>query len=241
MGSELSASSPYLKSLLLVDPGNEAVLQEDPQQRKLRTFEAVRALLLRATQRQPLVLAVEDLHWMDKTSEELLLYLVDSLPAARLMFVLTYRPGYQNRFGDRTYAHRLVLGPLSNQESVELAEGMLAISGFPSGVKNLIHRKAEGNPFFVEELVKTLLEMDVLRRQERLSGSLGQIKNRKAPMPKAASALRVPPVSKPIGTARAHCIARCYEFSLFWNASGRVISENTVDAAHNLRPYVLIL
>ena len=138
----------------------------DAQIRRLKTFEALRALIWKLAELKPLVLVVEDLHWMDKASQELLLYLADSCAAARVLFILTHRPGYQNPFGDRTYATRQVLNRLSDQESIRLAEGMLATLDFPAQLRGLITRKAEGNPFFVEEVIKSLLEVGALARQD---------------------------------------------------------------------------
>jgi class 3 adenylate cyclase/tetratricopeptide (TPR) repeat protein len=165
LGEELRPAIPYVKYLLSVDSGDEAVLRMDVQQRRVKLFETLRAMTLRGAEIRPLVLAVEDLHWIDKTSEELLLYLADSIAAARVLLLLTYRPGYQNLFGERTYFSRLVLRTLSEQESTRLAEGMLATSELPSELRDLIVRKAEGNPFFVEEVLKALLEVGALRRQ----------------------------------------------------------------------------
>ena len=164
LGEELRPAIPYLKHLLSVNPGEEAVTKMDTQIRRLKTFEALRALIWKLAELKPLVLVVEDLHWMDKASEELLLYLADSCAAARVLFILTHRPGYKNSFGDRTYATRQVLNRLSDLESIRLAEGMLATSDFPTELRGLITRKAEGNPFFVEEVIKSLLEIGTLER-----------------------------------------------------------------------------
>ncbi|MBI2947010.1 MAG: AAA family ATPase, partial [Verrucomicrobia bacterium] len=165
LGQELRPAIPYLRNLLSADPGDDGVAKLDAQMRRLKTFEALRGLIWKLAEGAPLVLVVEDLHWMDKASEELLLYLADSCAATRVLFILTHRPGYPNPFGDRTYATRQMLNRLSDQESIRLAEGMLATSDFPSELRGLITRKAEGNPFFVEEVIKSLLETGALRRQ----------------------------------------------------------------------------
>jgi tetratricopeptide (TPR) repeat protein len=165
LGEELRPEIPYIKYLLSVDPGDEAVLNMDVQQRRVKLFETIRAMTLRGAERRPLILVVEDLHWIDATSEELLRYLTDSIAGARVLLLLTYRPGYHNPFGERTYFSRLVLQTLSEPESTRLAEGMLATSELPAELQELIFRKAEGNPFFVEEVLKSLLEVGGLQRQ----------------------------------------------------------------------------
>ena len=166
LGAELQSAIPHIKFLLSVPPGDEAVLSMDAQQRRLKLFEALRVMMLRGGQRRPLVLVVEDLHWIDKTSEEVLLHLADSLPAAQVLLLVTYRPGYENSFGERTYTTRLGLRTLSDHDSLGLAAGMLAMAEFPSELRDLIIRKAEGNPFFLEEVLKSLLEMGALRQRD---------------------------------------------------------------------------
>jgi class 3 adenylate cyclase/tetratricopeptide (TPR) repeat protein len=166
LGEELQPAIPHVKYLLSVPPGDDTVLSLDAQQRRLKLFEALRAMMLQGGQRRPLVLVVEDLHWIDKTSEEVLLHLVDSLPAARVLLLVTYRPGYQNPFGEWTYTTRLGVRTLSDHDSLRLAAGMLAMAEFPPELRDLIVRKAEGNPFFLEEVLKSLLEVGALRQRD---------------------------------------------------------------------------
>ena len=166
LGAALQPAIPHVKYLLSVPPGDDAVLRLDAQQRRLKLFEALRAMMLQGGQRRPLVLVVEDLHWIDKTSEEVLLHLADSIPAAPVLLLVTYRPGYQNPFGERTYTTRLGLRTLSDHDSLRLAAGMLAMAEFPPELRDLIVRKAEGNPFFLEEVLKSLLEVGALRQRD---------------------------------------------------------------------------
>jgi predicted ATPase len=98
-GADLAEIAPYLRALLSVDPGNAEVRAMSPVQRRGETLEALRRLLVRAAERQPQVLVIEDLHWIDGASEQFLAALVDSVPALRVLLVFTYRPGYANPFG----------------------------------------------------------------------------------------------------------------------------------------------
>jgi tetratricopeptide (TPR) repeat protein len=166
LSEELQSAIPHVKYLLSVPPGDDTILNMDAQQRRLKLFEALRAMTLQGGQRRPLVLAVEDLHWIDKTSEEFLLYLADSIPAARVLLLVTYRPGYESPFGERTYTTRIGLRTLSDHDSLRLAAGMLAMSEFPPELRDLIVRKAEGNPFFLEEVLKSLVEVGALRQRD---------------------------------------------------------------------------
>jgi tetratricopeptide (TPR) repeat protein len=164
LGEDLRPTLPYLRYLLSVEPGDAAVLTMDPQQRRGETFDALRRLTVRASEVRPQVAVYEDVHWMDQATEEYLLFTADSVPSSRVLRILTYRTGYMHPFGERSYHTRIALNTLSTAHSVEVAQGMLATESLPEELKALIVRKAEGNPFFVEEVVKSLLEVGALRQ-----------------------------------------------------------------------------
>jgi len=164
LGEDLRPILPYLRFLLSVEPGDPAVTTMDPKQRREGIFDAARRLTLRACEVRPQVVAFEDGHWMDKATEDYLVFVADSVPTSRFLFILTYRPGYAHPFGERTYHTRIALDGLPTEASVEMAQAMLAADGLPEELKSLIARKAEGNPFFVEEVVKSLLEVGALQR-----------------------------------------------------------------------------
>ena len=162
----LRPTLPSLRYLLSVDPGDPAVLSMDPQQRRGEIFDALRRLTVRAAEVRPQVAVYEDGHWMDQATEEYLLFTADSIPTNRVLTILTYRTGYSHPFGERTYHTRIALNTLSSEQSVAVVRGMLGTERLPEELKALIARKAEGNPFFVEEVVKSLLELGALRRTE---------------------------------------------------------------------------
>lgn len=166
LGNDLEPIIPYLKYLLSVDPGETSILSMDAQQRRAQTFEALRKIILQGSQIQPLVLVIEDLHWIDKTSEEFLIFLADSLATAPVLLLLTYRPDYSHSLGERTYHTRIVLHNLTREESVRMAESLLENSGLPDELRDLITRKGKGNPFFIEEVIKSLLEIEALKKTE---------------------------------------------------------------------------
>jgi class 3 adenylate cyclase/tetratricopeptide (TPR) repeat protein len=166
VGDDPSAASPYLRALLSIDPGDADVRTMIPAHRRGGTLEAMRRLLVRAAERQPQVWVIEDLHWIDSASEEFLVSLADSVPALRVLLVFTYRPGYANPFGERSYFTRIVPATLSADDSARMAAAVLAIDVLPSELRSVIGDKAEGNPFYVEELVKSLEESGALRRVE---------------------------------------------------------------------------
>ncbi|MGH7344419.1 MAG: ATP-binding protein, partial [Candidatus Rokuibacteriota bacterium] len=164
IGDDMLVVSPYLRALLSVDPGDAAVRGMSPAQRRGEALEALRRLLVRAAEQRPQVLVIEDLHWIDGASEQFLVSLVDSVPAQRVLLVFTYRPGYVNPFGERSYVSRIVLGTLSTDDSARVAAAVLDTNVLPDELRRLIDGKAEGNPFYVEELVKSLQEDGTLRR-----------------------------------------------------------------------------
>jgi class 3 adenylate cyclase/tetratricopeptide (TPR) repeat protein len=167
LGEDLRLLLPYLRHLLSVDPGDPTVSTMDPEERRGEIFDALRRLTVRASEVRPQVQVFEDAHWMDQATAEYLLFTADSIPASRVLRILTYRTGYIHPFGERTYHTRISLNTLSTEHSIEMAQAMLAAERLPEELKSLIFRKAEGNPFFVEEVIKSLQEVGALRRDER--------------------------------------------------------------------------
>lgn len=164
LGEDLRPILPFLRYLLSVNPGDPAVSSMDPQLRRGEIFDALRHLAVRAAEVYPQVLVYEDIHWMDQATEESLLFAADSVPTSRILQIFTYRTGYQHPFGERSYHTRIVLDNLSKGDSAEMAKAILATEQLPEELNNLIVRKAEGNPFFVEEVVKSLQEIGAVRR-----------------------------------------------------------------------------
>ena len=159
------ALEPILPPLLaLLDvPVDEADWQRlDPPQRRQRTLEALKRLLLRASQRQPLLVIFEDLHWIDAETQAFLDSLVESLPTARLLLLVNYRPEYQHGWGGKTYYTQVRLDPLPPERADELLQALLGDDTQLHPLKRLLIERTEGNPFFLEESVRTLVETHVL-------------------------------------------------------------------------------
>jgi class 3 adenylate cyclase/tetratricopeptide (TPR) repeat protein len=178
LGVDLEWTRPFMRQLLSLPPGDEKVAGMEAQLRRSETLRAIQAILLTLAQRKPLVLVIEDLHWIDAASEEFVGVLAESIPGARALFVLTHRPGHQHPFGDRSYHVRLALQPLSRAETSELAERLLFASDLPESLRTLIAGKSDGNPFFIEEVTKSLIEEGVLAVHEgrvRLVGELQDV------------------------------------------------------------------
>jgi tetratricopeptide (TPR) repeat protein len=159
------ATIPYLKALLSVDPGLETILAMDPRDRRAGIYDGLRALLLQECRRRPLVVVVEDLHWVDEQSEAALRVLVDVIANTRVLLLLTYRPGYAHSLGERSYFDWLALSDLPPEQSLALAQSVLQQASLPQELTSLITGKGEGNPFYIEEVTKSLVESGVLRER----------------------------------------------------------------------------
>jgi tetratricopeptide (TPR) repeat protein len=157
-GMDAIAVTPYLLQLLIPGEGGDALGRLSPEVIKARTFEALRELSRRLAGLSPLVLVVEDLHWVDRTSEEYLATLVDVVAGARILLVTTHRPGYRPPWMDRSYATQVALQPLSTQESLSLARDVIGPAAVDEPTVEMIVAKAEGNPFFTEELARAVAE-----------------------------------------------------------------------------------
>ncbi|PYO57746.1 MAG: hypothetical protein DMD83_07610 [Candidatus Rokuibacteriota bacterium] len=151
-------SLPALLSLLDVPTEDPQWPTLDPPQRHRRTLDALKRLLLRESQVQPLLVIFEDLHWIDSEAQALLDGLVESLPAARLLLLVNYRPEYQHPWGRRTYYTQFRLDPLPPETAEQLLAALLGPDAGLDPLKRVLIARTEGNPFFLEESVRALVE-----------------------------------------------------------------------------------
>jgi class 3 adenylate cyclase/tetratricopeptide (TPR) repeat protein len=142
----------FLLHLFGVKEGTEPLDVLSPEAIKARTFETIRQMSLKGSARRPLVLLVEDVHWVDTTSEEYLAYFIDSLTAAPIFLLTTYRPGYRPPWMDRSYATQITLRPLTRDDSLSVVQSAAQSDRLSAALSETILSKAEGNPFFLEEL-----------------------------------------------------------------------------------------
>jgi predicted ATPase len=157
--------APLLTPLLaLLDvPVDDAAWGElDPPQRRQRILKAVKRLLLRESELQPLLLLFEDLHRIDSESQALLDGLIESPPTARVLLLVTYRPEYEHAWGSKTCYTELRIDPLPPESSEEMLTALLGQDGTLEPLKRVLIERAQGNPFFLEESVQTLVETRVL-------------------------------------------------------------------------------
>ena len=151
----------------------------DPSQRRQQTLDAVKRLLLRESEVQPLIVVFEDLHWIDGETQTLLDSLIESLPAARLLLLVNYRPEYRHAWGGKTYYRQLRLDPLPPESADELLDALLGPDAALGPLKRLLIQRTEANPLFLEESVRALVETGALvgeRGAYRLTRPVEQLK-----------------------------------------------------------------
>ncbi len=165
LGQDLRPALPYVRHLLSVDPGDPAIRQMNAKLRRAETFDVMRELFARLASRRPLVVVWEDLHWTDQATAEFIAALADAVAVQPMLVVLTYRPGFVPPAGDRTFHTRLALTGLSTADCMAVACGLLSVTELPEPLRALIVRTAEGNPFFLEEVLRSLQETGAVRTE----------------------------------------------------------------------------
>jgi tetratricopeptide (TPR) repeat protein len=191
------ALKPTLTALLaLLDvPVDDVVWQAlDPAERRRRTLDAVRRLLLREAREQALLVIFEDLHWIDSETQALLDALVESLGSARLLLLVNYRPEYQHAWGGKTYYSQMRLDALPAESAAELLDALLGADSGLAPLKQMLVKR--GNPFFLEETVRTLVET------KALMGERGRYR-----LTQPVPAIQVPPTVQAMLAARIDRLA----------------------------------
>jgi DNA-binding NtrC family response regulator/tetratricopeptide (TPR) repeat protein len=157
-GLDLLEHAPYLLHVLGIEPEAEHLAALGPDVTKIRIIEALRQMLLRRSRENPLVVVVEDLQWIDRTSEECFASLAELVGGLRLLLVSTYRHGYRPPWIEKSYATQVALQPLAPEDGARILRWVLGADHVPDALGELIVAKAEGNPFFLEELARAVRE-----------------------------------------------------------------------------------
>ena len=158
LGMVSQDSAPYLLHLLGVPAGTERLPRLTPEELKTRIYGTFRHLVRQASQQQPLVIAIEDLHWIDSTSEALLTSLVEYIAGVPILLLGTYRAGYRPPWLDKSYATQFALQPLTFRDGRRLLQAIFSTTEVPEALIQRLLEQAEGNPFFLEELAWTVME-----------------------------------------------------------------------------------
>src|SRR6266536_3461185 len=191
LDESLRSTIPVFLSLLDVPVDDAEGQQADPRERRRRTLDALKRLLLRESQVQPLLVIFENLNWVDGETQAFLDSLVESLPAARMLLMVNYRPEYTHGWGGKSYYTQFRIDPLEPESAEELLQAILGADPALQQLKQLLVQQTEGNPFFLEECVQSLVEMGAL------TGVRGQYR-----LETAVEALQMPPTVQAVLASR---------------------------------------
>ena len=157
---------PYFLELLSVKDSGMETIAMSPETRKDRIMEAFKRIVIKGSEIRPLILACEDLHWIDESSEEILKYVLESAPGARVLMIFTYRPEFVHTWGARSFHNQVNLNRLSNRESLLMVSHLLGSNDIDRGLEDLVLEKTEGVPFFIEEFIKSLKDLRIIERKD---------------------------------------------------------------------------
>ena len=163
LGMAPAEAVPFLLPLLGVPDDAAPLVGRSPQELRTQTFATLHQLLLQESQRQPLLVVVENLHWIDPTSQAYLTELVERLISIPLLLLVTFRPGYRPPWMEKSYATQLALSRLSPEDSRSIVQAVLHPTPVPEPLMQDLLTKAAGNPLFLEELAWTVREHGDLR------------------------------------------------------------------------------
>ena len=178
IGLDEASNLPYFLELLSVKESGIDQISMSPEAKKDRISEAIKRIVLKGSEVRPLIIAFEDLHWLDKSSEDVLRNHLESIPGSRVLLIFTYRPEFVHTWGAKSYHSQLTLHRLSNRESLEMASSILGTREIERTLEELILGKTEGVPFFIEEFIKSLKDLKIIERKEniyRLSKDIQQL------------------------------------------------------------------
>lgn len=176
--SRLNSSFQDILSLKVDD---EEHLKLEPKEKREKIFEAIRNLLIRMSQNKPLIIAIEDLHWIDKTSEDFLNFFIDWLANTSIVLILLYRPEYTHQWGSKSFYTKIGVDQLAMNSSGELVKAILGKGGVSPELSQLIFNRSAGNPLFMEEFTRTLIETGAIEKLDNQYIFRGNFKDIKVP------------------------------------------------------------
>ena len=156
---------PYFLELLSVKDSGIDQIMMSPEGRKNRIIDVLKRVILKGSEIRPLIMAFEDLHWIDNSSEDVLKDLLESIPGAAVFLIFTNRPEFVHIWGAKSYHSQVMLNRLSNNESLAIVTHLLGTADLDEKLEDLILEKTEGVPFFIEELIKSLKELRIIVRK----------------------------------------------------------------------------
>ena len=178
---EEDSSLPYFLDLLSVHDSGIDRVRLNPDSIRKRTLDSLKRLVLRGSEVRPLILAVEDLHWIDKSSEEALKYLLGSISGARVLLIFTFRPEFVQSWGGKSFHNQITLNRLSNRESMAMIAHLLKSEHVDPELINLILEKTEGIPFFIEEFIRSIVDLKMIAKKGERVHLTGKLQDLEIP------------------------------------------------------------
>jgi ABC-type oligopeptide transport system substrate-binding subunit len=166
LGIDETSTLPYLLELFSVKDSGINKIPMSSEAKKGRIMEVFKLITLKGSEIRPLVTAYEDLHWADNSSEEVLKYVLESIPGARVLMIFTYRPEFVHTWGGKSYHSQVTLNRLSNRESLMMVSHLVGTEKLDRDLEEFILEKTEGVPFFIEELIKSLKDLKIIERKD---------------------------------------------------------------------------
>ena len=166
IGADEVSTLPYLLELLSVKGSGIDKILMSPEARKDRIIETLNRIVLNGSEIRPLIMAIEDLHWVDKSSEDSFKDLLDSITGARVFLIFTYRLEFVHTWGGRSYHSQVNLNRLSNRESLAMVSHLLGTEEIDRDLEEFILEKTEGVPFFIEEFIRSLKDLNIIERKD---------------------------------------------------------------------------
>jgi len=168
IGVDEPSTLPYLLELLSVKDSGIDQISMSPEARKDRIIEAIKRIVIKGSEIRPLIIAFEDLHWIDKSSEDVVRSHLESIPGSKVLLIFTYRPEFVHTWGAKSYHNQLTLHRLSNRESLEMVTQILGTKEIEKALEELFLEKTEGVPFFIEQFIKSLKDLKIIERKENV-------------------------------------------------------------------------
>jgi class 3 adenylate cyclase/tetratricopeptide (TPR) repeat protein len=165
LGADEASTLPYLLELLSVKDKDFDKISLSPEERKHRILEALKQIALKGSENRPLIMAFENLHWIDQSSEESLKELLDAISFARVLLIFTYRSEFIHTWGARSYHSQVNLNRLSTRETLMMTSHLLGTEVLDKEIEQLVLEKTEGVPFFIEELINSLRDQKIIEKK----------------------------------------------------------------------------
>ena len=165
IGVDEASTLPYLLELLSVKAPGIEKLSMSLEEKKDRTAWAVNRITLKGSEVRPLIIAIEDLHWIDRGSEDYFKDLLDHISGMKIFLIFTYRPEFDPTWSGRSYHSQVTLNRLSNRDSASMVTSILGEAELDGELKQFIFDKTEGVPFFIEEFLKSFNDLNLIEKR----------------------------------------------------------------------------